>query len=271
MSDCSIIDVGLNGEARDAAGIPTRLGAYARIDGQCNAVRLSVSQSQGGTVLFTGIASPDSNGTVSIGFPVEPPVFPCNFSLSVLAECVNDASCSKEETVVIQCKGYTPGGGNGGGNSDDSDNNGGSNSNNGDNENSNWPWPSPPELFCPLIGRSFTTALLAGLITLITSIALNVPAGIAAGTAIIAGAFAIFSIWRTWCTPNTCYVLGAILWALKRSVLGGLVIGIFTLSFGALLTVVALGAIAGGITGMLRYDRCQIPAATTPIGQLPLW
>ena len=106
MSDCSIINVGLNGEARDAAGIPTRLIAYARINGQCNAVKLYVRQSENGTILFTGIEEPDSNGTVSIAFPVEPPVFPCNFALYVEAKCEDGASCSKGVAVAIQCKGF---------------------------------------------------------------------------------------------------------------------------------------------------------------------
>lgn len=252
MPDPCVLELGLNGEAPDAVGLPTRLLVYARVDGPCSAIRLSVSQTEGGAVLFSGVTSPDSNGTASVGFPIEPPVFPCGFPLWVEAECIEGGTCSKAETMTIACKAAPSGQGNGG-------------------TNGGWPWPLPPQLFCPLIGRSFTIAILAGLLMIVVSIAFGLVAGIAAGFAVIAGAFAILAIWSTWCSPHWCSVWGAVLWALKRAFLGGLVLSVVMLNVAGLLLTFVLGATAGILTGRLRHARCQIPSALTPLNHLPLW
>jgi hypothetical protein len=252
MPDPCVLELGLNGDAPDAAGIPTRLGPYARVSGPCAQIRISIRQSDGGAVLFSAVAAPDSNGTAAVEFPVDPPVFPCGFRMWVEAECVAGGSCHKAVSIPIACKGRPSGNGDGGG-------------------SDGWPWPLPPQLFCPLIGRTFTTAVLFGLLSIVVGAALGVTPGIAAGFAVIAGAFAVLAIWRVWCAPHHCYLWGALLWALKRAFIGGLLVSLVSLSIGGFLVCFAMGAAAGVITGRLRQSRCQLPGLSTPLNQLPLW
>lgn len=256
-----VIDIGLNGIAQDAIGLPTRLEAYARVQGQCTRVRFAVRQAAGLPVLFTGETDTDSNGTALIEFPLEPAAFPCGFRFWVRAECATGGTCFKEGLVAVSCKRPAPGGNVPG----DNDGDGQPDSNQG------WPWPLPPQLFCPLMGRAFTMALLAGLMFMMFAVATNIPNGVMAAGVLIAGAFALLGIWRMWCAMNPCHFWGAVLWVLKRVVVAGVILAAVTPSLDAGLFTLALGMLAGAITARQRANRCTLPGLTTPLQQLPLW
>jgi hypothetical protein len=266
---CSF-DLGLNGLEPDAVGLPTRLEVYAHVQGSCDRVRLTVRQHQGGASIFSAevspdSVSPDSNGTCKARFPLPTAIFPCGFELWVEASCVEAGNCFKGEMLPISCKGPPGAGGEDPG--DSSPPGGGDESG----SNDEWPWPLPPLQFCPLMGRSFTIALLLGLMTLVASVALLAPAGIAAAGVIIAGAFAILGVWLHWCTVSFCNLWGAILWALKRAVTASVLVVLFTASIPVLLLSLTMGIAAGVITAKLRSMRCRLPAHTTPLQELPLW
>lgn len=258
MPDTCTFDVGLNGLQPDAVGLPTRLQLYARRHGVCDRVQLLVRQTQGGLVLFSDIVTPDSNGTCIAEFALPGTIFPCGFRLWVEARCVDGGTCEHGAMVPIDCK-ARPGAG------------GSSNPNNPNNSDDDWPWGLPPVLFCPLMGQRFTLALLMGLIGLVTSVAFVIPVGVAAAGVIIAGAFAILAVWRRWCPVSFCSLWGAVLWALKRAVIGGVILSILGASVPAFLLSIAMGAMAGMITAKLRSMRCRLPSAMTPLSQLPLW
>jgi hypothetical protein len=265
MPEICSFDLGLNGLEPNAVGLPTRLEVSARVQGSCNRVRLTVRQHQGGPSIFSGEVSPDLNGTCKASFPLPAAIFPCEFGLWVEASCVEAGNCFKGQMLPISCKG-PPGGG-------DEDPGDSSPPDGGDEGGSNdeWPWPLPPVQFCPLIGRSFTVALLLGLLTLVASVALLAPAGIAAAGVIIAGALAILGVWLHWCTVSFCNLWGAILWALKRAVIAGVLVVLFTANIPVLLLSLTMGMAGGVITAKLRSMRCRLPAHTTPLQELPLW
>jgi len=263
MPATCVLDVGLNGEGLDAAGLPTRLLVYGRVQGTCSRVRFTVRLTQTSPVLLSGDATPDSNGTCAVEFPLPVPAFPCGSRFWVEAECVEGGTCSVTTSLPVSCKdrpgtggGTGPGGGSGPGGGGTSD---------------WWPWPLPPVLFCPLMGRSFTTALLFGLMLIVTGVAFVMPAIVAGGVAIVAGAFAILAVWQYWCLVNSCYLRGAVLWALLRAIAAGAILAVVTLSVATWLLTLTLGAIAGIVTARLRAGRCPIPDLTTPLQQLPLW
>jgi hypothetical protein len=121
------------------------------------------------------------------------------------------------------------------------------------------------------MGRSFTVALMTGFFMIITGVAFGINAGVVAGVAIIAGAYAILGLWRWWCPVNPCYFWGAILWVLKRVFVGGMLMSLMSLSVAGLLLTLCFGAAAGMVTARLRFNRCPMPSLTTPLQQLPLW
>jgi hypothetical protein len=264
---CTFFAFGLNGVDRDAVGLPTSLEPFAHVQGNCAKVRLTVRQSQNGAALFSAEVTPTSDGTCVVRFPLPAAIFPCGFHLWVEATCTAGGTCSRGEMLSIACKWPgNGGGGNGGGG-----NGGGGNGGGGNGGPDDWPWPLPPLLFCPLMGRAFTTALLLGLVTLVTSVAFAIPAGIGAGGVIVAGAFAILALWLQWCSVSYCNYWGAILWALKRTVIVAVILSIFAASVSVLLLGLAIGAVVGIITAKLRAKRCRLPSLTTPLQQLPLW
>lgn len=263
---CSIEIGGINGESLDGSGLPTRLSVYVRRQGDCSQVEITVRLTANGPPLFVALATPDSNGTAGAEFHVEPPVFACGFPLWVEARCTTGSVCSAAAQSWIDCKdvpdsgpgngpGNGPGGGGGGNNDNDDD----------------WPWGLPPQLFCPLIGRAFTLALLTGLVMLLTGIAMSQPVVSATAVAIIAGAFSVLAVWRHWCQIPYCYFWGAILWVLKRCLAAGLVLTLVFISVPCLLATLGIGVISGIITNRLRHAHCRLPHITTPLNQLPLW
>jgi hypothetical protein len=268
MPSC-ILSVGLNGLALDAVGLPTVLQPYARVQvaGTCTLVRLSLRASQFAPVLFSVDVVPDSNGTAVADFPLVVPLYTCGAELWVRAECVGGGSCNVDQAVAISCKKPPHGGGGNGGNPNDPANDGNGNNGNGN----DWPWGLPPVLFCPMVGRAFTMAFLFGLTAMLLGAAFVGPTGMIAGATLVIAAFGLLAFWRLWCPVYGCYLRGAMLWALKRAVVGGAVLAIVTLSALTGLLTVALGIWAGMITVKLRYARCAIPSLTTPLQQLPLW
>jgi hypothetical protein len=250
-------DLGLNGLDLDAVGLPTRVEVYARMQGSCTRVRLTVRQSELGMALFSDEVTPDSNGTCRRDFPLPSPIFPCGFELWVEAECLAGDVCSAGLAVTISCK-RTPAN-SGGGDPNDP------------NQPSDWPWGLPPALFCPLMGRAFTTALLLGVLAIVSGVALSAPLVIAAGAAAIAGAFAIYAIWTRWCSVSFCNYWGAILWVLKRGVIAAAAIAVLTVDVRVFLLAIALGVLTGMVTQRLRASRCPLPSASTSLQQLPLW
>lgn len=257
MPNTCVLDIGLNGLEQDAVGLPARLQIYARVQGTCSRVRFTLRLSQGGPVLFSGEAVPDSNGTCSVDFPIEPPTFPCGFSFWVEAQCIAGGTCSTAASLPIQCK--RPGSQGPGGP-------GGPGTGNGNGSGNGWQLPS----FCILMGQAFLMALYAGLLLLVTSVAFGQPGGMVAAGALIVGALALRAIWLTWCSVSFCHFWGAVLWVLKHAVLAGAILSVLTVSAAGVLLTLFLGAIAGMITAQLRYNRCPLPPITTPIQQLPL-
>jgi len=175
----------------------------------------------------------------------------------VEAECRAGDSGAAGAPVALSCK-RTPAN-SGGGDPNDP------------NQPSDWPWGLPPALFCPLMGRTFTTALLLGVLAVIAGVALAAPLVIAAGAVAIAGAFAIYAIWTRWCSVSFCNYWGAILWVLKRGVIGAGTIAVLTADVRVFLLAIALGVLAGMVTQKLRASRCPLPSARTSLQQLPLW
>jgi hypothetical protein len=255
----STFDLGLNGLDPDAVGLPTRVEVYARVQGACTRVRLTVRQTQGSLAMFSAEVTPDSNGTCRSDFPLPVPIFPCGFELWVEAECVAGDSGTAGHLVALSCKSAPSTGGGGGGDPNDP------------NQPGDWPWGLPPILFCPLMGRAFTTALLFGVLAIIAGVSLAAPLVIAAGVAVIAGAVAILAIWKQWCSVSFCSYWGAILWVLKRGVIAAGAIAVVTVDVRMLLLAFALGVLAGMVTQKLRASRCPLPSARTSLQQLPLW
>lgn len=265
MPNTCTFDIGLNGLEPDAVGLPTRLQAYARVQGACTRVRLTVRDPQSGLPLFSDEANADTNGTVAVSFPLNFPIFPCGHQLRVEAECVSGGSCSGSALVAIACK-TRPNGG-----SDPNDPNAPGGGGGGGQPNDDWPWGLPPVLWCPLMGRRFTEALLLAAATILIGIAFAIPAVTAAGGVIAAGAFAILAVWRTWCNVSYCKFRGALLWVMKRATLMAIVLSLVTASALMLMVAIACGVVAGMLTAQLRANRCALPDVTTPLNQLPLW
>ncbi len=256
---CTLQIGGINGEAVTGAGLPTRLRVYVRRQGNCDQVEITVRVTQNGQALFSATAQPDSNGTASAEFMVEPPVFACGALLWVEARCVDGNTCSATAPVAIDCKGIPgagPGGGPGGPGGPGED---------------DWPWSLPPELFCPLIGRAFTSALMTGIVATLVGIAMSQAAVAGVGIAIVAAAFGILAVWRRWCSLPYCYFWGAILWVLKRCLLAGAILTLVFVSVATLLCTLVLGVAAGIVTNRLRKAHCPLPSLTTPLTQLPFW
>jgi len=245
---CTIEIGGVNGEAVTGAGLPTQLVVYARREGDCDEVELTVRTIQNGPPIFVGSAEPDSNGTVSRTFYLEPPFVACGQTLWVEARCKAGGDCLASAPVELACKSVPE-------SPDDDD----------------WTWTLPPELFCPLIGQGFTIALLAGIVTALTSVAMASVAVFGVGIAIIAGAFGVLAVWRHWCAIPPCYFWGAILWVLKRSLLAAVILTVVFISVPTLLCSLAVGFVAGGVTNHMRKMHCPLPHITTPLNQLPLW
>jgi hypothetical protein len=250
-------DLGLNGLDLDAVGLPTRVEVYARMHGACTRVRLTVRQAQNSLPLFSEEVTPDSNGTCRSDFPLLTPIFPCGFELWVEAECVEGDSGTAGAPVALSCKRVPSN--SGGGDPNDP------------NQPSDWPWGLPPALFCPLMGRAFTSALLFGVLTIIAGVSLAAPLVIAAGFLVITGAFAIYAIWTHWCSVSFCNYWGAILWVLKRGVIAAGAVAVLTVDVRVFLLAIALGVLAGMVTQKLRARRCPLPSAMTSLQQLPLW
>ena len=250
-------DLGLNGLDRDAVGLPTRVEVYARVQGSCTRVQLTVRQAQGTSPLFTQAVTPDSNGTCSIDFPLPSTIFPCGFKLWVDAQCLDGDSGATGGFVALDCKGLPRADGD--------------NSNSPGQNDVNWPWGLPSSLFCPLMGRSFAAALQLGLLTLIVGIALALPVAIATGAVMLEGAIAIQATWMRWCNVSDCNYWGAILWVLKRGTISAAVFALLTAKVIMLLVAVTLGVLAGMVTQRLRASRCPLPSAKTSLQQLPLW
>ena len=172
-------------------------------------------------------------------------------------------TCTIAQTVHVGCKNQTVGGGNTQPNPPVSGNTG---------DNNGWPWPWPPVIFCPVIGRVFTQALLLAVVALLVGVALLNFALVTGALTAIGVAFAVFfGIWTFFCQPHRCYVLGAILWVMKRATIVALVLLVLAPSLAILAALWIIGATAGVLTGWMRKRRCPIPSLRTPMNQLPVW
>lgn len=262
------IEVAANGEALNGAGLPTRLLVYGRItSGSCTGVRCSVRPFQSGPVLLTAEAEPDSNGTWACEFPLAAAPIACGTPLWIEAQCVDGGACSVAQTVQVACKSEPDGGG--GSQPPGSGGNGGGN--NGDGNGWQWPWPWPPAVFCPAVGRVFTQVLLLAVVALLAGVALVNAVVVGSALAVIGGAFGLLGVWRFFCQPHSCYVLGAILWVAKRCTIAALILLVLAPHLAMLLALWTTGAVAGILTGWLRKRRCPIPSVHTPLNQLPVW
>jgi len=259
---CDITSLGLNGYDNDGLGRPRELFLYARVTGTCTLIKLELRLSPNGIVVFSATVPVDTNGSASATFF---PQFgyPCGQSFWMTASCASGSDCSESGWIALACKTGIPGGPGGQGQpSPGDDGNGGT----GD-----WPWPSPPHIFCPMIGTTFTVMFAAGLAVIVLGVwTLSWPV-VMSGIALIGAAFAMLAIWRAWCVPPPCYIVGAMLWGLKRATVGALGIGIFLLSVPAAILAVMLGIASGMATAYLRRRRCFLPKLTTPLANLPLW
>lgn len=257
------IDVAVNGEALDSAGLPTQLVVYGHItSGTCTRVRCRVRLFQGAPVLFSADVATDSNGTWICTFELTVAPLACGTPLWIEAQCISGGSCAVAQTVHVACK-QTPGGG-GGNNQPQPPGSG--------NHGNNWPWPWPPAIFCPAIGRMFTqTLLLAVLALLLGVMMLDTTLIVGALTAIGTVFVVFFGIWTWFCQPRVCYVLGAMLWVAKRGTIAAIVLLVMSPNFAMLIALWIIGAIAGILTGLMRKRRCSIPRLSTSINQLPVW
>jgi hypothetical protein len=126
-----------------------------------------------------------------------------------------------------------------------------------------------------MIGQAFTAAFAAALAVLVLGVSMVDSTIAASGFALIGVAFSLLAVWRNWCVPPICYIVGAMLWGLKRAVALSLAATIVTTLASALvptlLLTVALGACAGMCTAFLRQRRCSLPKLTTPMANLPVW
>lgn len=268
------LEVAANGDAINNAGLPTRLVVYGRItSGACTRVHVRVRIFSGAPVLFAADAQPDSNGTWSCEFLLIAAPLACGTPLWIEAQCAAGDTCSVAQTVYVQCKQPQPGGG--GGNNQPQQpgggNNGGNN-NGGNNGNGDWIWPWPPAIFCPAIGRVFTQTLLLGVVALLAGVAMLNTVVVTGALVVIGATFAVFfGIWMYFCQPHSCYVIGAILWVMKRGTIVALILLLLSPHLAMLMALWIIGAIAGILTGRLRKLRCPIPSLRTSINQLPVW
>jgi len=136
-----------------------------------------------------------------------------------------------------------------------------------------WPdWLDPPEIVCPALGRSFLIGLVSALVLLVTAAAtLDVLTWIG-GLAALAVATGLFATWTWWlpCVPGRCVVWSAICWGFTMAAMIGAPVALASGSVAALLLVLAYATIAGMSVTKLRYLRCRVPSAWTPLSQLPL-
>jgi hypothetical protein len=127
-------------------------------------------------------------------------------------------------------------------------------------------------MFCPAIGRVFTQTLLLAVIALLVGVARINFTVIRVALTAIGVAFAVFfSIWAFFCQPHMCYVLGAILWVMKRATIVALVLLVLAPHLAMLTTLWIIGATAGVLTGWMRKRHCPMPSLRTPMNQLPVW
>lgn len=269
----------VSGEAQGPNGLPTRLVVFGRASRDCTRVHVTIRLAQDGPSLlstetpvgFPPAASADPLDPVNDGLwraesllPASAAI-PCGLPLWVEVRCVaGGGECSLTTTRNVRCKwapGAAPGGGGPGGMGEDAPGGG----------LGGWPWPEPPHITCPGFGRVFVTLLLAGLVALVLGVALASVPLIASGGALLSAAGVVYWIWRHWCAPNTCYLLGGIAWALKRAIVVGIAAALLTQSVRAAFLVLCYGATVGIVVADLRRRRCSIPRTATPVQQLPLW
>jgi hypothetical protein len=266
---CVITSVGLNGYNNDGLGRPSELFLYARVTGTCTLVRLELRLSPNGIVVFSATVPVDTNGSASASYFPQPVIYPCGHSFWMTATCASGSDCSAAGWIGLVCKSGSPGSPGGPGTPGNPPGSGpGDNGNGGTGD---WPWPSPPHIFCPMIGRVFTVMFAAGLAVVVLGVWMLSPPLVASGVALIAAAFAMLAIWQIWCVPPPCYVVGAILWGLKRATVGALGIGLVLFSVPTLILALLLGIASGMATAYLRKRRCFLPKLTTPLANLPLW
>jgi hypothetical protein len=256
-TDCTL-EVEANGETLLSSGRPAWLVVFGRIvSGQCSNVSCQVSAAQGSAILFSADVIVDQNGGWRCQFPLITVQFACGASIWVEAQCSGGGHCSIGQAVTIHCK-EAPNGAPGwqpdpGGN------------------NGNWPFPWPPAIFCPLIGRFFTSMLLIAWTAFLASVANQNPVygGVALGA--IAADFAVLLLWMQFCQPRFCYVIGAMLWVAKRVTLLGLGMLLIVHHLPMIIALWGTGIISGVLAGMLLKRRCSMPRLTTPLSQLPIW
>jgi len=118
----------------------------------------------------------------------------------------------------------------------------------------------------------FTQTLLIAVVALLAGVALLNVAVVAGALAGIGGTFAVFfAIWKFFCQPRSCYILGALLWVAKRGTVAALILLVVNPHLAMLMALWIIGAIAGILTGRMRKSRCPIPSLRTSINQLPVW
>lgn len=263
---CSI-EVAANGEALTSAGLPTRLLVYGRITtGTCTRVRCTVRPFQAGPVLFAAEAEPDSNGTWTCEFPLTAAPIACGTPLWIEAQCIAGGTCAAAQTVSVACK-TRPGGGGAQPPGTGPDGGGG-----GDGDDGwEWPWPWPPAIFCPAVGRVFTAVLLVAVVALLIGVALLNALAVGGALAAIAAAFGLLGVWRFFCQPHACHVLGAVLWVAKRGSVLAFILLVLAPHLAMLVALWMIGVLAGILTGWLRRNRCAVPSIWTPLNQLPVW
>jgi hypothetical protein len=269
-SNCTI-EIEANGESLMGNGMPAWLVVYGRIvAGQCNRVRCQVSAIQGGVVLFSDDVIVDQNGVWRCEFPLITVSFSCGATIWVEAQCLDGGECATAESVTIHCK-QAPGGGTGS-QPNPGGNNGTDNGSGNGNGNVDWPWPWwPPAVFCPLIGRFFTSILLLAWTAYLVAVANQntTYGGIALGA--IAADFAVLGLWMQFCRPHFCHVIGAILWVAKRVTVAGFGMLLIVHHLPMIVALWTTGAISGILAGMLLKRRCSMPRLGTPLNQLPIW
>jgi hypothetical protein len=261
MPSTCTIEVEANGESLMTNGMPAWLVVYGRIvSGQCNTVRCEVSAVQGSAVLFSADVVVDQNGGWRCEFPLLITQFACDATIWVKAQCVDGGQCSTEQTVTVRCK-QMPGDGS----SRPQPNPGGNNG------NGNWPWPWPPAVFCPLIGRFFTTVLLVAWTAYLAAVGNQNLTLEGIALVAIAGDFLVLWLWMQFCQPHFCHVIGAMLWVAKRATVAGFGMLLIVHHLPMIIALWATGVISGILAGMLLKRRCSMPRLGTPLSQLPIW
>ena len=113
---CQFFDIQASGENQDQSGLPGQIAVFGRVTVECQSVQVRVADNQN-NIVFDGTVTPDTvtipfNGipthSVRATFDNTSPPIECGDRVTVRMTCVQNATCTIEDTVALGCKDPPP-------------------------------------------------------------------------------------------------------------------------------------------------------------------